>query len=274
MFNLSKIQLGVFFIIVFAACHYNKVPQKVPVTKENESSDLVIKGKKLFEATCVRCHGMDGSGLTGPSLKRAKLTHAPDLPRFTTVVQQGIAGTGMPANWAYTDEDCKQLYAYINKLKNLGNEIPSGDSDQGKKVYANNGCRNCHLMKGEGISIGPDLSKIGISRNLAYLKQALLDPTATLPESLDIDNGYGFSLYLPVKVVTSEGIEINALRINEDTYTIQLKDIQNNYYSFNKDQLKSIEKNYGHSLMPSYKNILTNKEVENLVAFLYKSGNQ
>ena len=274
MFKIGKIHLSVILLFVFAACHYNKVPQKVQLTKENESPDLVLKGKRLFEATCVRCHGMDGSGLTGPSLKTAKLTHAPDLLRFSTVVQQGIAGTGMPANWAYTDEDCKQLYAYINKLKNLGNEIPSGNPAQGKKVYANNGCRNCHLMQGDGISIGPDLSKIGTSRNLAYLKQALVDPTATLPESTDLENGYGFSLYLPVKVMTLEGNEINALRINEDTYTIQLKDIQNNYYSFNKDQLKSIEKNYGHSLMPSYKNILTNKEVENLVAFLYKSGNQ
>jgi len=77
-----------------------------------------------------------------------------------------------------------------------------------------------------------------------------------------------------VKIITVDGTAITGLRINEDTYTIQLKDSANNYYSFNKDQLRSVEKLYGQSLMPSFKTKLADKEIENLVAFLYKSGNK
>ncbi len=270
MLKKLQILICITILVAVASCFNNN--------QKNEAagnlSDSALAGKKLFEATCVRCHGMDGSGLTGPSLKRAKLVHAPDEVAFIGVVEGGIAGTGMPSNWAFTDDDCKQLYAYVSYLKNQGKETPAGDTAVGRLVYARSGCANCHMMNGEGNTIGPDLSEIGASRNAAYLRQSLIDPGAALPESTDLDNGYGFSLYLPVKITTADGKQITGLRINEDTYTIQLKDASNNYYSFNKDELKSIDKQYGQSLMPSFKTTLTDKEIENLVAYLYKSGNQ
>lgn len=273
MYKIRKLLLYILLCISIAACNNNPTPNKAAELAAN-MPDSVLEGKKTFEASCVRCHGMDASGLTGPSLRRTHLKHAPDLPSFINVVEYGILGTGMPSNWAISDSDCYQLYAYINYLKNQGKETPVGDTAAGRKVYAGAGCASCHVMNGEGNSIGPELSEIGASRNATYLKQAIVDPAAALPEGTDIDNGYGFSMYLPVKVVTKTGTTINGLRINEDTYSIQLKDAANNYYSFAKDELQLIEKQYGQSLMPSFKTKLSNKEIENLVAFLYKSGNQ
>ena len=273
---MSKLRQTLFYsiiVIAFSACNNNRQQNETVAIVAN-LPDSVLEGKKTFEASCVRCHGMDASGLTGPSLKRPKLKHVNDIASFINVVEFGIIGTGMPSNWAISDSDCHQLYAYINYLKNQGKETPKGDSAAGSKVYTSSGCASCHIMNGEGNSIGPELSEIGASRNAAYLQQAIIDPAAALPESTDIDNGYGFSLYLPIKIITNDGTSITGLRINEDTYTIQIKDAANNYYSFNKDELKSIEKQYGQSLMPSFKNKLSDKQIENLVAFLYKSGNQ
>jgi putative heme-binding domain-containing protein len=130
------------------------------------------------------------------------------------------------------------------------------------------------MMNGQGNGIGPDLSEIGFSRNPAYLRQSLTDPGAALPESTDPDNGYGFSLYLPVKIVAADGKEITGLRVNEDTYTIQIRDTGNHFYSFEKNQLKSLEKEYGQSLMPSFKKTLSDQEIDNLVAFLFKTGDK
>ncbi|CAN5801325.1 hypothetical protein BH10BAC2_BH10BAC2_40920 [soil metagenome] len=273
MHIIRQLLLYAFLFIACTACNIHDQQNETPSVAAN-LPDSVAAGKILFEAACVRCHGMDASGLTGPSLKRPKLKHVNDIASFINVVEFGIIGTGMPSNWAISDSDCHQLYAYINYLKNQGKETPKGDSAAGSKVYASAGCASCHIMHGEGNSIGPELSEIGASRNAAYLKQAIIDPAIALPESTDIDNGYGFSLYLPIKITTNDGAEIMGLRINEDTYTIQLKDAANNYYSFNKEELKSVEKQYGQSLMPSFKNKLSAKEIENLVAFLYKSGNQ
>jgi len=189
-------------------------------------------------------------------------------------VEQGIMGTGMPSNWSISDGECRELYAYIGYLKNQGRETPPGDSAAGSLVYKSAACSKCHMMNGQGNTFGPDLSAIGFTRNPAYLRQALIDPGAALPESTDPDNGYGFSLYLPVKIVTAEGKEIVGVRINEDTYTIQIKDQENNYYSFDKNQLRSLQKLYGQSLMPSFKSTLSDQEVNNLVAFLFKTGDQ
>jgi cytochrome c oxidase cbb3-type subunit III len=261
-----------FTLLVLASCNNNG--KESALSNNTPIPDSALSGKKIFENNCVRCHGMDASGLTGPSLRRQKLLHAPDLASFTSVVENGIGGTGMPSNWSLSDSECHQLYVYINSLKNQVREAVSGNSAAGKLVYLRTGCENCHMVNGSGNSIGPDLSDIGAIRNPAYLRQALLDPGAALPESTDPDNGYGFSLYLPVKAVTKEGKEITGLRINEDTYTIQLKDISNNYYSFYKDSLQSIDKEFGQSLMPSFKTALSNTEIENLVSYLHNLGNQ
>lgn len=273
MRKLSKKILYALLISAAAACGSGANKPTV-ATGTNNLPDSIIVGKKLFEATCVRCHGMDANGLTGPSLKRPRLAHAPDFASFTQVVEFGIAGTGMPSNWAYSDSDCYHLYAYLGYLRNQGREVPKGDTAAGRIVFNTQGCANCHIMNGQGNSIGPDLSEIGASRSPAYLRQSLLDPAAELPGSTDLDNGYGFSLYLPIKITTQDGRQITGLRINEDTYTIQLKDASNNYYSFDKAQLKQIDKLYGQSLMPSFKQVLNDKQLENLVAFLYKSGNE
>jgi cytochrome c oxidase cbb3-type subunit III len=260
-------------LICLGACKNNST-NSIALADIGVMPNSVAAGKKMFETTCVRCHGMDGSGLTGPSLKRPKLKYVSDLASFIKVVTLGIPGTGMPANWVYLDEDCRNLYAYINYLKSQGKETPEGDSAAGYLVYKNSGCATCHVMHGEGNSIGPELTEIGATRNAAYLHQAIIDPSAALPESTDPDNGYGFSLYLPVMITTTDGRTIKGMRINEDTYTIQLKDSANGYFSFNKDELQSVEKLYGQSLMPSFQNKLSAKEIENLVAFLYKSQNQ
>jgi hypothetical protein len=81
-------------------------------------------------------------------------------------------------------------------------------------------------------------------------------------------------MYLPVDVITTEGEKISGIRVNEDTYTIQVKDLAGTYHSFQKDRLASLEKRYGSSLMPSFGSKLSDKELDDLVAYLSKSGNK
>ena len=237
-------------------------------------SSIALQGKQIFESICVRCHGMDGSGLTGPSLKRNKLIHAPDPASFNLVIEQGIPGTGMPGNWALTDQDGAALYEYIKTLRNQDEKPAPGDSATGRKIFETTGCFTCHQVNGEGMGIGPDLSFIGTERNSSYLRESINEPGKSLPESSDPDNSYGFSLYLPVKIKTKDNQEITGLRLNEDTYTIQVKDLQNHYYSFIKDSLATLEKLYNQSLMPSYNTTLSEKQKVDLLAYLSKLGNQ
>jgi cytochrome c oxidase cbb3-type subunit III len=274
MISKNKIHFILVVHLLFLVVACNEGAKDAGVSSTATLPDSTLAGQNLFENNCSRCHGMDASGLTGPSLRRRRLLHAPDLAAFTSVVENGIQGTGMPSNWSFSDSECHLLYVYINSLRNQPREVVPGDTVAGRLVFLKSGCFNCHMLNGSGNSIGPDLSDIGARRNAAYLRQSLTDPGAALPESTDPDNGYGFSLYLPVKVVTKEGKEITGLRVNEDTYTIQLKDVNNNFYSFNKDSLRSVEKEFGQSLMPSFKNVLSDTQIQNLVSYLHNLGNQ
>ncbi len=57
--------------------------------------------------------------------------------------------------------------------------LASADPQRGKALFATT-CGTCHKLQGEGGSIGPDLTGSD-RRNLAYLLENLLDPSAVVP---------------------------------------------------------------------------------------------
>jgi hypothetical protein len=85
----------------------------------------------------------------------------------------------------------------------------------------------------------------------------LLDPDAAVPDR-----------FLQVRIVTKDGRHITGVRRAEDTFTIQLTDLIGRTYSFFKQDLADLQKDFGKSPMPSYRNVLTASEVDDLVAYL------
>ena len=80
--------------------------------------------------------------------------------------------------------------------------------------------------------------------------------------------GRGFNEYLPIRIVTNDGREVRGIRVNEDSFTIQLRDTNNRFHSFRKSELRQLEKQFGASLMPSFKDRLSTSELNDLVAYL------
>ncbi|KPJ79835.1 MAG: hypothetical protein AMS19_10360 [Gemmatimonas sp. SG8_23] len=58
------------------------------------------------------------------------------------------------------------------------------------------------------------------------------------------------------------------MRMNEDSYTLQLKDARGVVHSFYKPALRELEREFDRSLMQSYADRLTEEQVEDLVAYL------
>jgi hypothetical protein len=69
-------------------------------------------------------------------------------------------------------------------------------------------------------------------------------------------------------VTPARGAEVRGIRVNEDTFTIQLKDAGGRFHSFRKSDLAEVRKLRGKSPMPSYERSLTNDELTDLVAYL------
>src|SRR5215471_17089117 len=56
-------------------------------------------GKRAFDANCARCHGIGGTGDTGPSLAQPSLPRARDDSLLRTLIRNGIGGTEMPGSF-------------------------------------------------------------------------------------------------------------------------------------------------------------------------------
>ena len=224
-------------------------------------------GRQLFNGMCVECHGVNGTGADAPSLNRARLVHAPTDAALIKILEVGIPNTNMPRIRRFTDTETRQLVAYIRSLGRVAEARLPGDPKKGADIYKGLGCAGCHIINGAGGNLGPDLSDIGFLRGGAYLKQAVVDPSAALPKGTQLISR-GYAEYLPLRIVTKKGDEVRGIRVNEDAFTVQVRDQAGKFYSLRKDDLELLEKQQGKSLMPSFATRLTAPELDDLVAYL------
>jgi len=221
------------------------------------ANDLA-RGQKLFVAHCALCHGIGGTGGRGPSLNNPELRRAPTNEALFRIIQNGIEGAEMPGAWQMTDREIWQLAGYVKSLGRTAVVKLPGDPVKGKQLYeAKGGCWSCHIVNGRGGSAGPDLTNIGARRSAAYLREALLDPGASVPEG-----------FLVVTAVTRDGQRVRGVRVNEDSFTIQLRSDLNVFHSFRKLDLTEIKREFGVSTMPGFRDAFSDSELDDLVAYL------
>lgn len=228
----------------------------------------VDAGKALFTGLCARCHGMEGTGDEGPALNRATLTRAGTDDTLREIIRDGIPDRGMPRVRSLSQNELDQLVAYVRSLGRAAATPVAGTIANGQAVYQRLGCAACHIIEGRGSSFGPDLSESGVKHERWFLKQSIIGPGESLPKNSLPVPGRGFTEYLPVRIVANDGREVRGIRINEDPFTIQLRDPANRFYSFRKADVKDIEKEFGQSFMPSYRGRLSDEDAEDLISYL------
>ena len=219
-------------------------------------------GERLFRLHCARCHGMDGTGGEGSNLARARLKYATDDEKLVEILDEGIDGTGMPAIWTLDDEQLRRVAGYVRTLGRLDDEPMPGDPVRGREVYrTNGGCPACHIVAGHGKGIGPELTYVGDQRGVDYLRRSLTAPADAQSQTM------GYQDYLTVRVRSQDG-EIEGLRIDEDAFSILVRDLGGVVHSFRKDKLLGFEKVFAHSLMPGYGGVLAETDIDDVVSYL------
>jgi cytochrome c oxidase cbb3-type subunit III len=226
-------------------------------------SELLTLGQRLFEGHCARCHGLKGAGGSGPSLDHVRLRRAPDDAALSTLLRNGIPGTEMMWTGQMDEREIRQIVAYVRSLGRTEAVPLPGDAAKGRAVYEKSDCAKCHAIKRQGESVGPDLTDVGARRGAARLRQILLDPGS----AKFIDRS-GYLAFLIVQVATSDGRIVRGLRVNEDTFTLQIRDSDNHLHSFLKAELMELKREPNASVMPSYANVLSAPEIDDLIAFL------
>jgi putative heme-binding domain-containing protein len=242
-----------FALTTIAALAATEPKVKLPTSR----ADLA-NGEKLFQNHCALCHGPKGEGGRGPMLTRSKLSRAPDDATLVKVIEDGIRGTEMPGAGSMMDREIRQTAAYVRSLGKVPQKPVPGNPAKGAEIYSGKGnCVACHSIKGEGGISAPDLAGVGARRSPAYLRESLIDPGAALPDG-----------FLMVTVVAKNGQSVSGVRVNEDSFSIQIRDNSGKSHSFWKHEIEKVDKQRGKSPMPSYKGQLSEEELTDLIAYL------
>jgi len=227
-------------------------------------------GEQLFTIHCAVCHGQKGEGGKGPTLAVPRLVRAPTFKSLIEVMRDGIPGTEMPDS-GLEEAKIRQIAVYVRQLGRQPGGPVTGDPRAGEQLYWGKGrCSACHVLNGRGTPIGPALSDVGARRGAPYLRTSLIDPEADVPKG---EQPYREEISIPtnflqVEVRTKDGRDIFGVRVNEDTFSIQIRDLSGHTYSLFKSELIHIEKQWGKSLMPGYSNTFSKRELNDIVAFL------
>jgi cytochrome c oxidase cbb3-type subunit III len=213
-------------------------------------------GRKIFESQCALCHGQTGGGGRGPALNRPKLDKAPDDDALRRVISNGF-DREMPGAWQLNPREVANVAAYVRSLGSQPQEPLTGDPARGARLFREKGCTGCHMVAGKGEGFGPELSDIGARRSAAWLRQTVRRPADSLPDTFQF-----------IAVTTASGGTARGVRVNEDSFTIQLKDARGRFHSFRKAELKELRRLERETPMPSYENQLNTSELEDLIAYL------
>jgi len=230
-------------------------PQSSPAQPTQVMPDL-LAGRKIFERHCGLCHGLDGRGGRGPNLNRPELERAPDDAALKAVIETGIPPE-MPEAWFLSEKDVANVAAFVRSLGKVTIEPLPGDIARGERIFASSGCSGCHIVGGQGSGFGPELSDVGARRSPAYLAEAVRNPSSRLPED-----------FLMVEAVTADRKTVRGIRLNEDTFTIQILEQSGKIRSFRKGNLAALRKLRNETPMPSFAAVLSPGELQDLVAYL------
>jgi cytochrome c oxidase cbb3-type subunit 3 len=221
-------------------------------------------GRVQFRMACAGCHGLRATGgRSGPDLTRGTFAAGNTDADLYRVISDGVPGTEMPSfSGRLQDDERWRLVSYVHSLSQHDTARIPGDAAAGEKLFWEKGnCGQCHRIGTRGATLGPNLSRTGRQRSLAYLRESVASPDA------EVTSGYA-----TITAVTRDGKKITGVERGFDNFSAQFIDIAGRYYSFQKDNVTSIQREY-RSLMPSnYGRLFTAQELDDLVAFLAGLG--
>ncbi len=236
-------------------------------------------GEYEFRINCALCHGLGArGGGRGPDLTRAQKRFAHSDAEMFQIISNGIPGTAMPANGTngqgvgMTQEEIWQIITYIRSVEvKAGNAI--GNAAHGKDLFHGDAnCSLCHMVSSKGGRFGPELTGVGGSRTCAAIIDSVRNPSHRLAWGLTEATKEFPQEYESVTVVTEDGKEIRGVTLNEDSFSVQIMDTNEQIHLLEKDKLRSFRKSR-ESAMPKYTpEMLSDKDLNDIVAYLISVG--
>ena len=140
-------------------------------------------------------------------------------------------------------------------MSGISGQIP-GDPIKGQSLFSEN-CETCHLIGGQGGSLGPNLSMIAAIRSQDELTNSVRDPSSIIGRR-----------YKPVSIITTENEHIQGVVKSEDAFSIQVMDIGQALRGFRKSSLREVVYEL-QSVMPAFsESVLSNSDLDDILSYL------
>jgi alcohol dehydrogenase (cytochrome c) len=223
-----------------------------------------VAGKRLFDATCVTCHGPSGAGTErGPSLDSGRFKHGGEDYEVFQTIQKGVPATQMPPFAALKAEELWQLVSYVKSLSrtasSAANVALGGDAGRGEQLFFGDGqCSSCHEINGRGQTIAADLSAAG--KQPAAAIQAAIEHRARR-------SPFGANQRF-VDVTLRDGTQLRGLAKSEDSFSMVLQTMSGDFRLLDRRQVRSIVDSASITAPSVLAQHLTPEQKGDLVAYL------
>ncbi len=240
----------------------DRIPPPSSVNPLTRDAAALEAGQRRFRQLCSGCHGRDGEGGQGegqgPNLMNSwEVRRAKDAQLFNSM-KNGVKGTAMPA-FPLPDPQVWELVALVRSLNAPANSVAStGDPVSGQAIFFGKGeCSGCHMIRGRGGFLGPDLSNIGAARRLSELRAAILNPKEIPSEG-----------YRPLLLTASNGAHLRAVAKHFSNWSIQALDEKGEIHRLRGPTMSAGVFQYKTWMPTDYSSRLTAAEIDGVIAFL------
>src|SRR6185369_8126396 len=170
-------------------------------------------------------------GGRGPNLVEGRLIRRLNDRSLFDSLRSGVPGTDMPPT-NLPDDQLWNVAAFVRDLSAPAYEskLP-GNPDAGSEIFFGKGrCAGCHMVRGRGGFLGPDLTDIGALRTVLQIRESLLQPSARVADGFE-----------GVSVTLLDGSQISGIARNNNNYSIQILDSKGALHLISKDKIRDMQ---------------------------------
>ena len=216
-------------------------------------AQTVEPGRRAYEARCAECHGSDGAGGGhGPAIVDVGQPRAASRAALRDLVRKGIPDSGMPP-FAIADAELDAIVRYVEVLRSPAADHPAaGDAAAGERFFTGKGnCASCHIVRGRGGSLGPELSNLARERRTSQIEHALREPGASRS-------------FRAVSLRMRDGTTLRGVAKYETPFDLGLIDLDGTFHSIPRQRVAEMTREA--SLMPRVQ--ASPEDMQNLLAYL------